>query len=759
MTDSAVDPQTPGDVLVDVLVVGGGAREHAIAWSVQRSPRLGNLFVAPGNAATPGERVTIAADDVGSLTEFAVDNKIGLVLIGPEIALAAGLVDSLTAAGIPAFGPTQAASRLEWDKAFTRDVAARLHLASPAYASFELGQTDDAIAWWKQLGREIVVKQVGLASGKGVAVPLDDESCEAAIRSFFNSGGVVLEERLQGPECSLLAFCDGKTARALPFAQDHKRLGEGDTGPNTGGMGAFAPAPVPFDVDALTEQFIQPVVDYMALQGTPFVGVLYAGLMLTSAGPKLLEFNCRFGDPEAQVLLPLLQTDLITVALACCAGRLSSTPLLVRPGAAFGVVVAAPNYPAPGPGLYDDDGLSVQWATVEPKLTFRGTNGGREFTAVGVGESLAEARSIAYDVVGAFAPPAGRFRRDIGWRANGASLQSYAAAGVDIDEGTRAVEQLKGSVSKTHTASVLGGIGGFGGTFDLSEIMTMDKPVLVASTDGVGTKVELAARAGRYDVPGQDIVNHCINDVLVQGARPLFFLDYFASSSIKAEQVAAVVNGMSIACAASGCVLLGGETAEMPGVYMPGAFDVAGTLVGVVEKDRLLPLATIAPGDVLLGLLSNGPHTNGYSLLRKLFDWLPLDAQPAPLDKPIGDALLMPHHSYLNALSRPLADHGLIKGLAHITGGGLIDNVPRILPVDCDAAIDLGSWPMPPLFQLVEQVATGLPQEELYRTVNMGIGMVVVVDAARVDELRRSINEPTWVIGEIVVGDKRVQLR
>ncbi len=748
----------PVDMPVDVLVVGGGAREHAIAWTVDRSSRCGQLFVAPGNALTPGQRVAIAADDVGGLVAFATGHEIDLVIVGPEVALAAGLVDALTAAGITAFGPTAAAARLEWDKAFTRQIADELHLSSPAFASFDSAdQTDEAIDWWRSLGRDIVVKQVGLASGKGVAVPLDDESCEAAIRSFFNSGGVVLEERLQGPECSLLAFCDGKTARPLPFAQDHKRLGEGDTGPNTGGMGAYAPAPVPFDADALTVQFIQPVVDMMQLRGTPFIGVLYAGLMLTSDGPKLLEFNCRFGDPEAQVLLPLLESDLITIALACCAGELNRTPLRIRDGAAFGVVVAAPNYPAPGPGLFADDAL-IPTGTNGTSLIFRGTSGGREYTAVGVGESLAAARSRAYELLDRTAPTNGRFRRDIGWRANGASLSSYAAAGVDIDEGTRAVEQLKGSVEKTHTSSVLGGIGAFGGTFDLAQIVTMNKPVLVASTDGVGTKVELAARAGRYDVPGQDIVNHCINDVLVQGARPLFFLDYFASSSIRAEQVAAVVNGMSIACAAAGCVLLGGETAEMPGVYMPGAFDVAGTLVGVVEKDRLLPLDTIAPGDVLVGLLSNGPHTNGYSLLRKLFEWLPLDARPAPLDRPIGDALLMPHRSYLTALQRALADHGLIKGLAHITGGGLIDNVPRVLPADCDAKITLGSWPMPPLFQLVEQVATGLATEELYRTVNMGIGMVVVVDADRVGELRSCINEPTWIIGEVVAGDKRVQL-
>ncbi len=741
---------------LDILIVGGGAREHALAWAVRQSPLCSRLYAAPGNDATPGTRVDIAADNVEALTAFAIDHAIGLVIIGPEIALAAGLADEMALAGIAVFGPTRAASELEWSKSFTRQVAADLNLPSPAWATFEsTADTDAALAWWRALGAKIVVKQAGLAGGKGVVVPLDDDSCEAAIRSFFTTGAVVLEQRLRGPECSLLAFCDGTTVRPLPFAQDHKRLGEGDTGPNTGGMGAYAPAPVPYDVDTLTAQFIQPVVDHMRSIGRPYVGMLYAGLMLTADGPKLLEFNCRFGDPEAQVLIPLIASDLVALMLSCCRGTLGDTPIEVRGATAIGVVIAARDYPSSSAPLGPPPAMPAANAA---QILFRGVPGGREYTAVGIAPTLAEARTAVYSLVDAVVPPHARYRRDIGWRAHGATLSSYAATGVDIDEGTRAVDQLKTSVEKTHTSSVLGGIGAFGGTFDLTEIMGMQQPVLVASTDGVGTKVELAARAGRYDVPGQDIVNHCINDVLVQGARPLFFLDYFASSSIRAEQVAAVVNGMSIACAASGCVLLGGETAEMPGVYMPGAFDVAGTLVGVVERARLLPLSTIAPGDVLLGLGSSGPHTNGYSLLRKLFDWLPLDAQPEPLECTIGEALLVPHRSYLNALWGALGDHGLIKGLAHITGGGLIDNVPRILPTNCDASIALGSWSMPALFQLVSDVATGLPIDELYRTLNMGIGMVIVVDAARVTELQAAIADPTWIIGSIVEGTKRVQL-
>jgi phosphoribosylaminoimidazole synthetase len=283
----------------------------------------------------------------------------------------------------------------------------------------------------------------------------------------------------------------------------------------------------------------------------------------------------------------------------------------------------------------------------------------------------------------------------------------------------------------------------------------MDQPVLVASTDGVGTKVELAARLGRYRGVGMDIVNHCIDDVLVQGARPLFFLDYVAASELRAEVVAEVVGGMAGACAAAGCALLGGETAEMPGVYGPGAFDIAGTLVGLVERADLLPRADVGAGDVLVGVASNGPHTNGYSFLRKLFAWLPMDATPAGFDGTLGDALLTPHRSYLDVLTPVL---GTVKALAHITGGGLPDNLPRVLPAGCDAVVELGSWPLAPLWRLVREAATGFDTHELYRTVNMGIGMVLVVAAGDVAAVQSAIAEPTWVIGALHAGSGKVVL-
>jgi phosphoribosylamine--glycine ligase/phosphoribosylaminoimidazole synthetase len=726
-----------------VLVIGGGGREQAIAWACRHH----------------GHDVRIAAD-LGDASSEDTD----LVIPGPEAALVAGVADECARRGIACFGPTAQLARLESSKTWARELATSLGIPGPRFASFD--DHDDAIAWWRDLGRAVVVKLDGLAAGKGVVVPDGDAATIEAIRA--TTGRFLLEERLTGPECSLLALCDGVRGVALPIAQDHKRLGEGDTGPNTGGMGAFAPAPVPYSPDELVATFVQPVLDHLADGGTPYVGVLYAGLMLTADGPRLIEYNVRFGDPEAQAVLPLLETDLAELALAATRGQIDDLPVVVRSQAAMTVVAAAPGYPAaPVTGALISDDLASGVIGPDGTTTLRfdaavdsegRVAGGRVLAVTGVGFDLAEARAAAYDHIERIHFDGMQVRRDIGWRAPGAELVSYAAAGVDIDEGTRAVSEMKAAVEATHDNGVLKGVGSFGGVFSAAAITALDDPVLVASTDGVGTKVELAARLGMVRGVGTDIVNHCIDDVLVQSARPLFFLDYIAASVLDADMVAEVVAGMADACRAAGCALLGGETAEMPGVYQPGAFDIAGTLVGVAERSQLLPRPDVAAGDVLIGLASSGPHTNGYSLLRRVFGWIPMDVVPDGFDRPLGEALLEPHRSYLDVL-RPALDTGAIKALAHITGGGLPENLPRVLPDDVDAVVDLGSWPVPPLFRLVRELTPSMPTDELYRTLNMGIGMVVVCAPDEVDRVRSSIGEPTWVIGALQPGSGTVELR
>ena len=749
---------------LNILVVGSGAREHALATKISESPRCANLHVTPGNAGTPGTRHNVVATDINGIIALCNTNRVSLVVIGPEAPLAAGLVDALHAAGITAFGPTQALARLESDKSYAREVAQLLNLPGPHCATFKQGDETSALAWYTQFGADIVVKQSGLAGGKGVVVPNSANETTTAIREAIALGDVVLEERLFGTECSLIALSDGSTSVAFPLAQDHKRIGEGDTGLNTGGMGAYAPAPVVFSADELHAMFITPVINHFSSAGTPFIGALFAGIMLTKDGPRLLEYNCRFGDPEAQVLLSLLDSDIVELLLACTNGSLTSNHLVIRDGSALAVVLAAYNYPHP-PRTGD---IITNLPTTNPMSSvFHGgtevvngqlvTAGGRVLTCVGVGQTLDEARTHAYATASRISFDGVQLRRDIAWRAPGATITSYASTGVNIDEGTRAVDLIKASVAKTATSHVLRGVGAFGGALDVSFLKEFDHPVLVGSTDGVGTKVELAARTGRIRGTGHDIVNHCVNDVLVQRAYPLFFLDYLASSHLNADNVAEVVGGMADACAAAGCVLLGGETAEMPGVYVDGAFDIAGTLVGVAEREQLLPLPTIAAGDVLIGVASNGPHTNGYSYLRKLFAWIPMESQPVPLDRPLVEALLEPHRNYLPVLKDALnTEH--VKALVHITGGGLPENMPRVLPEGIGAIINLGSWPMPPLFQLVSELST-LDTDELYRTLNMGVGMVVIVAPEHVTAVQHSINEETWIIGELTSDHNKVQLK
>lgn len=306
------------------------------------------------------------------------------------------------------------------------------------------------------------------------------------------------------------------------------------------------------------------------------------------------------------------------------------------------------------------------------------------------------------------------------------SNASYKAAGVDIDAGQHAVELMKHAVRSTFTANVLADVGAFGGLYALTHLPP--QPVLVASTDGVGTKVKLAAQLGRWETIGHDIVNHCVNDILVQNARPLFFLDYVASSKLIPEAVATVVTGIADACRAVGCALLGGETAEMPGVYTEGAFDLAGTVVGLVDRQHLLPRpGAMQAGDLLFGLPSSGPHTNGYSLIRQLVANRDLSERLTD-GQTLADALLAPHRCYLEAINSLQTAKVDLWGMAHITGGGFIENLPRVLPTHLRGVIYLKRWHHPPLFQQIQSWGN-LANEELFRVFNMGIGMILIVPA------------------------------
>jgi phosphoribosylformylglycinamidine cyclo-ligase len=334
---------------------------------------------------------------------------------------------------------------------------------------------------------------------------------------------------------------------------------------------------------------------------------------------------------------------------------------------------------------------------------------------------------------------------------------TYKTSGVDIEAGNEAVRRIRGLARSTFTAGVLSDIGSFGGLFRL-ETGRFREPVLVSSADGVGTKLKVAFLARRHDTVGIDIVNHCVNDILVHGAEPLFFLDYLATGRLLPDVVEAIVGGMAGACRDNSCALLGGETAEMPGFYADGEYDIAGFIVGVVDRERLINTRSTAVGDVLVGVPSSGLHTNGYSLARRIvFDRLKLtvDSEVPELGRTVGDVLLEPHRSYLPFV-RPLLSAGRIKGMAHITGGGITDNLPRVLPHGTTAVVDLGTWEPPPLFRWLQQSGE-VPLDDMLRTFNMGIGLIIVTSAhdaePLIGELAARGGRDARVIGEIVAGD------
>jgi phosphoribosylformylglycinamidine cyclo-ligase len=336
---------------------------------------------------------------------------------------------------------------------------------------------------------------------------------------------------------------------------------------------------------------------------------------------------------------------------------------------------------------------------------------------------------------------------------------SYSDAGVDIDAATRATDRIKELARTTFNQRTLSDIGSFGGMFD-GAFPDISQPVLVASADGVGTKLKIAFATGVHNTVGRDLVNHCVNDILVQGARPLFFLDYVATGKLSPEVVASVVEGVATGCRENGCVLLGGETAEMPGFYSEGEYDIAGFIVGVADRPKIIDGKAIVPGDVVLGLPSLGLHTNGYSLARKLFfevaGYEPQTHLPE-LGMTAGEALLQPHVSYLRSLE-VLIDRGVIKGLAHITGGGLTDNIPRILPEGTAVKIEPGSWPVLPIFELFRRLGN-VSDSEMFRTFNMGIGMVIVCSPANAAIIRthfEAFGDPHYQIGEVIAGEREV---
>ncbi len=341
---------------------------------------------------------------------------------------------------------------------------------------------------------------------------------------------------------------------------------------------------------------------------------------------------------------------------------------------------------------------------------------------------------------------------------------TYRDAGVDIDAANEAVMRMREHIRSTFTPGVLTDVGSFGGMFSLAGLSNYQNPVLVSSIDGVGTKLKVAVMAGKHDTIGKDLVNHCVNDILVQGARPLFFLDYFATGKLAPQVVVDVVKGLSEGCRESGCALIGGETAEMPGLYAYGDYDLAGAIVGIVDRDRIVNGSSVEPGDTVIGIASSGLHTNGYSLARRIlleagdrsyniFDHIP------SIGRTLAEELLAPHRCYAPTVL-PLLEEFDIKAMAHITGGGFYDNIPRVLPANCSVTIERRTWPIPPIFHLIQERG-GVPEPEMYRTFNMGVGFILIVSADQAPLIAHRLNEAgesAYILGNVHRGVQEVDI-
>ncbi|KAI0814813.1 aminoimidazole ribonucleotide synthetase [Irpex lacteus] len=760
-----------------VLILGSGGREHALAWKLAQSALVEQILVCPGNGGTSQvpktKNVKSPSNDFRDLVQLALAEEITLVLPGPEQPLVDGVETYFRKAGIPVFGPTQLAARMEGSKAFSKDFMERHAIPTAKFKTFSASQFDEASQYVKTCGFQVVLKASGLAAGKGVLIPESvDEAIaglkEIMIDNVFGAAGneVVIEELLTGPEISVLAFSDGYTVVPLPAAQDHKRISEGDTGPNTGGMGAYAPAPVatPEVMDRINREVLQPTIAGMRKEGYPFLGMLFTGFMLTPSGPKVLEYNVRFGDPETEALLLLLSedTDLAAILLASVERRLDSVEIKTREGFAVSVILASKGYP----GSYEKGKKITVGQIPQNTVVFHAgtategedvvTSGGRVIAVSAYAATLQEALNTVYAGVDQVNFEGKTFRRDIAHRALAAPSSgprlTYAQAGVSVDAGNSLVDTIKPFVRATRRSGADAEIGGFGGVFDLKATGYKD-PVLVSGTDGVGTKLKVAFETGIHDFVGIDLVAMSVNDLLVQGAEPLYFLDYFACSKLDVSIAARVIKGIAEGCRISGCALIGGETAEMPGMYHDGDYDLAGFSVGAVERSLILPQPNIAPGDVLLGLPSSGIHSNGFSLVRKVISVSGLTfSSPCPWkpETSLGEAILEPTKIYVKQLL-PVVQAGLIKGMSHITGGGFIENIPRVLPKGTGCYVDASQWELPAPFRFLMKHG-GVEPLEMARTFNNGIGMVLVVDARAVDKVIEELGkagETVYKIGEV----------
>ncbi|PAV86439.1 hypothetical protein WR25_21035 [Diploscapter pachys] len=642
-----------------VLVLGSGGREHAIAWALYRNEHT--IYVSPGNGGSKFTQIDLNLDDERDICSWCEANGVIHVIVGPEALLEKDIVNRIhnINPAIRVFGPTKDAAQLEISKIYAKEFMKQNDVATADYYVINKDTEESAIediirkkcSNWQN---GIVVKMDGLASGKGVTLTNNTEDAIEEVKKMQKAGNgqVLVEERLNGIELSALAFCDGKVAIRMPLVKDHKRLLEGDKGPNTGGMGVVGPIFVSNQIDRQIDEIFEKTLNGMRDRKTPYKGVLYAGLMVVDGTVYVLEFNCRFGDPETQVLMPLLDDDLLRIVNSCWDENLSHTQVRWFDSAyACAVVVAANDYPyssdkgTPITISQNNDNAIIFHAGTKKNGDKLETNGGRIFCVTGMAPNIDDARKNALRKIESIEFEGKQFRKDIGMAdlneiTGAANCASYSSSGVSIEQGNEFVDKIKRHIQSTLIEGTEQ-IGGFGAQIDLNRLGLGLNGELVVGMDGVGTKIEVASTVGDYSQVGNDLVAMCANDVLCHAARPIAFLDYFVCGKLELKMAEQLVASICEACNAIKCAVVGGETAEMPQVYGEKQWDLAGCMIAVRQFDwPKLPSDATCEGDKIIGLLSSGVHSNGFSLIRQILTANQIDySTPVPWDNDQNDTI------------------------------------------------------------------------------------------------------------------------
>ncbi|XP_055376588.1 trifunctional purine biosynthetic protein adenosine-3 [Condylostylus longicornis] len=734
-----------------ILVIGSGGREHAICWKLAQSGNVEEIYALPGSYGIGqiNKVVNLTNIDVNNfraIGEWCQQKHIDLVVIGPEDPLAHGISDVLSKFNIRCFGPMKEGAQIESDKKWAKNFMMRHNIPTARFDTFT--ESEKAKRFLRDPPyNAVVVKASGLAAGKGVVVALNSEhACEAVDeilkeKKYGKAGDVVvIEELLIGEEISVLAFVDKNTVRVMLPSQDHKRLQDHDLGPNTGGMGAYCPCPLINEnqLEYVIENILQKTIDGLRQEGISYCGVLYAGLMLTDVGPKVLEFNCRFGDPETQVILPLLKSDLYDVMLACCDNKLNQINLEWAENlSAVGVVMASAGYPETSTKDCVIEGIPKNTPTnlifhsgVAYKNEKLVTNGGRVLIAVSLNEDLEKAASMATEIchnIKFLGNKKAQYRTDIAAKAFKLSL-SYKDSGVDIEAGDDLVQRIKPLARGTCRQGVVGGIGGFGGLFSMNEL-PYKNPVLCEITGGVESKIKLALDFEMYEGIGYDLVAVCVNKVLESGAEPIAFLDYIACGKLQVSVAAQIIKGISEGCRDANCALLGGETAEMPTVYAVGKYDMAGYCVGVLEENFEIPkYKNLETGDMIIALptcaLNNSCFGFVINLLQKLGVNMQNFSEFGDKQKTFASNFLETSPIYVKEVL-PLIQKRLVKSLAYVDTD-LTTAMNKLISKDFSAQIDFSKIRTPDIFGWMA-VKGGLSDNCLLNNFNCGIGMLLIV--------------------------------